>query len=221
MSAATVRPLAAAVAGAMTPTARHAPAAASSGLGGTRAPRNAAERFAALLDAPAQSSSTRLAASTPTRAEDDDHRFAAAAGDAGAECPASAASATSASSPRPEHADSPTAAAACPACSDEIEGLLDTVAELVLAHPASSAAHWSVTVWLRPAVLRETRLHVAGEPGAVDVHFASTDPESLRRLHAGRDDLQARLRERIAALGVHITIEAAAANDRFDASGAA
>lgn len=96
----------------------------------------------------------------------------------------------------------------------EIADLLDDVAELVCMHRSGRAQHWSVSVWLREAVLRDTQLALTGEPGRIDIRFSSTNPDSLRRLHARHGDLQARLHERIAVLHLRVAIESTHAGRR-------
>ncbi len=106
--------------------------------------------------------------------------------------------------------DSRAAAKTSMADDDDLAGLLDEVAKMVLRHSPVRAGSWSITVWLREAVLRDTQLTMAGEPGSIHIRFSTHDPNSLRRLHAGHDDLQAQLRERIQGPELHIAIEAMA-----------
>jgi Type III secretion protein (HpaP) len=102
--------------------------------------------------------------------------------------------------PRPKHATS---------AADDIERLIDELAEFVLRQPGARAQSWSVTLWLRASVLRDTCLTMSGEPGRIAISFATDNAASLRRLHAGHEALQARLRERIAVPTLDVTIDAA------------
>ncbi len=92
---------------------------------------------------------------------------------------------------------------------DDFAGLLDEVADLVCMQRSGRARHWSVSVWLREAVLRDTQLALSGEPGRIAIRFSSTDADSLRRLRAGQDELQARLQARIAVPHLQLAIESA------------
>jgi Type III secretion protein (HpaP) len=134
--------------------------------------RDAVERFAALLAAPAHGDTERRDAQ-----------------------------------PRSIEADRPAATDVMNA--ETLDGLLDQMAELVWLHRPVRAERWAVTVWLRGALLRGTRLSMAGTPGRIDIRFATRDPHSLRCLHAGLDTLRARLREQVPALELRIAIEAA------------
>ncbi len=116
----------------------------------------------------------------------------------------SAASDTPDNGPRTRQA--PPAAKATMAEND-VAGLLDEVADLVCMHSSTRAQHWSVSVWLRETVLRDTQLALSGEPGRVAIRFSSTNADSLRRLNAGHDELQARLHARIAVPYLHLAIE--------------
>jgi Type III secretion protein (HpaP) len=108
--------------------------------------------------------------------------------------------------PRQAHATS---------AADDIERLIDELAEFVLRQPGARAQRWSVTLWLRASVLRDTRLAMSGEPGRIAISFASDNAASLRRLHAGHEALQARLRERIAVPTLDLTIDAIRPEERL------
>jgi hypothetical protein len=92
---------------------------------------------------------------------------------------------------------------------DDVERLIDELAEFVLRQPGARAQSWSVTLWLRASVLRDTCLTMRGEPGRVAISFATDNATSLRWLLAGQEDLQARLRERIHVPTLDVTIDAA------------
>jgi Type III secretion protein (HpaP) len=178
---------------------------------------SAGQRFSALLDTPARA----VAAYDGTGAGNADTRPQAAHADSpmpGPLLPAealareaaspamvSAAAAASGGEPRAKQAH-PAAKAAMP--EDDVADLLDEVAELVCMSRGRRAQHWSVSVWLREAVLRDTHLALTGEPGRIEIRFSSTDPDSLRRLHARHDDLQTRLHERLAVPHLRLAIEA-------------
>jgi hypothetical protein len=139
-------------------------------------PRDAAERFSALLAPPAPADTERR-------------------------------------QPRFGGRESGRAAAAGAMCAETVDGLIDQVAEFVRLHGPVRAGRWSVTVWLRAAVLRDTRLAMMSEPGRIDIRFSTGDRESLRRLRAGLDELRTRLRERLVATEVRIAIEAVPAGE--------
>ncbi len=102
--------------------------------------------------------------------------------------------------PRPARATS---------AADDIERLIDELAEFVLRQPGARAQSWSVTLWLRATVLRDTCLTMSGEPGRIAISFATDNAQSLRRLRAGHEALQARLRERIHVPTLDVSIDAA------------
>jgi hypothetical protein len=91
---------------------------------------------------------------------------------------------------------------------DDVERLIDELAEFALRQPGTRAEGWSVTLWLRAEFLRDTRLTMSGEPGRIAVTFATDNAASLRCLRAGHQDLQARLRERICVPTLDVTIDA-------------
>jgi hypothetical protein len=189
--------------------------------GGTRARPAAGDRFSALLDTPARSAVGAHSDTRPLDAGASRERF-----DRESPAPTPPLPTCGNGSPAPDTVmpaigsaaaaaawrDGPCAkdapAAAKPSMAeDDMAGLLDEVADLVSLQRGSRARNWSVTVWLREAVLRDTQLAMAGEPGRVDIRFSTTDPDSLRRLHAGHEELQTRLRERIAAPHLQLSIE--------------
>jgi hypothetical protein len=89
---------------------------------------------------------------------------------------------------------------------DDIERLIDELAEFVLRQRTGRAQRWSVTLWLRASVLRDTCLTMIGQPGCIAIAFATGNAASLRRLHAGLEALQTRLRERLAVPALNVSI---------------
>jgi Type III secretion protein (HpaP) len=182
-------------------------------------PRSAGQRFSALLESPAGAAAAARSepgvaqAPVPWQAADghspltyEKHGDQTVAHETLSPALRSAAVDTSDNGPRSRQA--PPAAKAT-LREDDVGGLLDEVADLVCLHRSGRAQHWSVSVWLREAVLRDTQLALSGEPGRIDIRFSSTDTDSLRRLHAGRDELQARLHARIVVPHLHLAIESA------------
>jgi Type III secretion protein (HpaP) len=190
--------------------------------GGTRARPAAGDRFSALLDTPARSAVGARSDTGPLDAGASRQRAdrespaptpplpACGNGSPAPDTmmPAIGSAAAAAWRDGPRAKDAPAAAKPSMA-EDDMAGLLDEVADLVSVQRVSRARNWSVTVWLREAVLRDTQLAMAGEPGRVDIRFSTTDPDSLRRLHAGHEELQTRLRDRIAAPHLQLSIESA------------
>jgi Type III secretion protein (HpaP) len=212
------------------PTRARAPAEARAGAGigapTARAPREAGSQFAALLDAhpvdasptPAPIAAHQVVLETtraptppaphaqperPRQADRADAEPRAVVPAAAGAARTAAASARQYESPR-----APPRVVRATSAADDIERLIDELAEFVLRQPGTRAQSWSVTLWLRAAVLRDTRLTMSGEPGRITIRFATDNAASLRWLHTGHEALQARLRERICVPTLEVTIDA-------------
>jgi hypothetical protein len=179
-------------------------------------PLCASQRFSALLDTPARAAAAHGCAGAgnadtlPQAAHADAPTPAllptaqALAWEAASPAAVNAAAAAFAAEPRAKQAR---AAAKAAMAEDDVASLLDEVAELVCMSRGRRAQHWSITVWLREAVLRDTQLALTGEPGRIDIRFSTTDADSLRRLRARHDDLQTRLHERLAVPHLRLAID--------------
>ncbi len=198
-------------------------AAASNSVPAARAPREVGAQFAALLDARPVAASpvtatvaavTTTISNLPARADPSIPQDSARPADASNP-------ETSPSIPQGERVQVHTAArqhdglratlrpVRATSAAADIERLIDELAEFVLRQPGARVHSWSVTLWLRAAVLRDTCLTMNGEPGRIAISFATNNAASLRRLHAGHEALQARLRQRIPVATLDVIIGAA------------